>query len=193
MPVLYAPNVEEVITMAMDERHQKALRMRYEQGLTYAKIGEALGVKQERIRQIVQMGLRKLREPKHYYRLNAIPQIEAVKLQWANGELAKECEQLKQQIADLFGELERGREAQNLKMPLESSIDKLNLSMRSRNALLANEIGTVGKLVACSEYHLRGFRNLGDTSITNIKNALAEYGYELRKSAGQGAETEESQ
>lgn len=193
LPVLFLPNVEEVISMAVDERHQKALHLRYEQGWTYAKIGEALGVKQERIRQMVQEALRKLREPKHYYRLNAIPQIEAVRLQREKGELAKECEELKRQIADLFGELERQRVEQNLQMPLDSSIRELNLSMRSQNVLIANDIGTVGKLVSCSEYHLLGLRNMGETSLADVKKALAEYGYELRKPAGQGAETEESQ
>lgn len=78
--VLYWPNLEAVLSSALDERHQRVLRMRYEQNLSYRLIGEELGVGPERIRQLIVHSLRKLREPRNFFRLNATPERDVIKL-----------------------------------------------------------------------------------------------------------------
>ena len=79
----------------------------------------------------------------------------------------------------LFGE--------NLKVSLpmsnrfwESSVDELNLSVRSRNGLMRASADTVGKVseLIMAEGGLGKVRNLGKKSICEIKTALLAASYE---------------
>ena len=82
-------------------------------------------------------------------------------------------------VLSLFGE--------NLKVSLpmsnrfwESSVDELNLSVRSRNGLMRASADTVGKVseLIMAEGGLGKVRNLGKKSICEIKTALLAASYE---------------
>ncbi len=47
----------------LSEREQEMVRLRFEEGLTFTKIGEAFGVSLERARSIVHYAMRKIRKP----------------------------------------------------------------------------------------------------------------------------------
>lgn len=179
-PVLYWPNVDDVLLQALTEREQVVIRMRYEQGMTYKSISDEVGVKIERVRQIVAHARRKLREPRYFNRLWAVPAREVFRCQTECRELARQNEQLKEQIVLLSKGTEAGKVEKRLQMPLNSPVDALDISMRSRNRLIANRIDTVGDLINCTEAKLKSIPNLGKASIENIKTALARYGYELK-------------
>ncbi len=177
--ILYPYNLDEVIDFSLDERHQIAIRSRYEQGMTYREIGDLLGVGQERVHQILVKALQVLREPCNYLRLNAVPQIEVVKLRNEPRTLTEQHEDLKQQVADLFGDLERRKAEKRLCLPRESPLDKLGLSVRSYNALIAAGISTVGELIVCPVSKLKKTRHLGATSVEDIRACLERFDYEL--------------
>lgn len=62
---------------------------------------------------------------------------------------------------------------------LSKPIAELDLSVRSMNCLEGEKILTVGDLVSRSETELLGVRNLGKTSLTEIKAKLDELGLSL--------------
>ncbi|MCH9719839.1 MAG: DNA-directed RNA polymerase subunit alpha [Actinomycetia bacterium] len=65
---------------------------------------------------------------------------------------------------------------------LATSIDTLNLSVRSHNCLKREGIQTVGELITRSEADLLDIRNFGSKSIDEVKDKLVEMGLALRDS-----------
>src|SRR5205823_2648850 len=59
----------------------------------------------------------------------------------------------------------------------EIPIEELDLSVRAYNCLKANDITTVGQLLAKREDELLGLRNFGRKSLDEIKEKLVEKGY----------------
>jgi DNA-directed RNA polymerase subunit alpha len=64
---------------------------------------------------------------------------------------------------------------------LATTIEELNLSVRSYNCLKREGINTVGDLVQRSEQELMDIRNFGQKSIDEVKAKLEELGLELRE------------
>jgi DNA-directed RNA polymerase subunit alpha len=65
---------------------------------------------------------------------------------------------------------------------LATSIDALNLSVRSHNCLKREGVQTVGELITRSEADLLDIRNFGSKSIDEVKIKLNEMGLALRDS-----------
>ena len=61
----------------------------------------------------------------------------------------------------------------------EASITELELSVRARNCLDGANLRTLGDLVTLSEAEVMHLKNLGKTSLTEIKNKLSERGLAL--------------
>lgn len=180
LPVaLYWPNLDDVLSAALDDRCHSVIRMRYEQGMTYARIGNELGLSQERVRQIITRSLRELREPQYFRRLRAIPESEVLLLRSKIQELIRQQDDLKKQITSIFGEAGADKVEKRLQLPLDSYVDSLGVSIRTRNCLIANGKKTIADLIQCKESTISGFRHLGKLSIAEIKSALAQNGYSL--------------
>ncbi len=63
---------------------------------------------------------------------------------------------------------------------LDTSIDDLDLSVRSYNCLKRQGINTVGQLVECTEADLLNIRNFGAKSIEEVKDKLQQMGLGLK-------------
>ena len=57
---------------------------------------------------------------------------------------------------------------------LNTSIEELNLTARTANALINNEIRTVHDLVTLSEQDLRELKGFGSKALDEVKDKLAE-------------------
>lgn len=182
--VLFVPNLDSVLEDALDERQQKAIRMRYEQGMTYRAIGEVFGIGVERVRQVKSDALRNLRETKHYLRLCGVPKIEVRRLQFQVEELTRQKEALEKQI-ELFSsqvsETEAKKAAAQVKMPLDILINELDIPMRSLTCLTAHGVKTIDELLGYTKSDLQKIRNLGKKSAADIERALNACGYELKQ------------
>ena len=85
---------------------------------------------------------------------------------------------LQQQIAvfvdkELAGQITAPIKGESSDPQLERSIDDLDLSVRATNCLKAENISRIGDLVQSNEKALLRFPNLGQKSLTEIKEALA--------------------
>ncbi|MEZ5979832.1 MAG: DNA-directed RNA polymerase subunit alpha [Planctomycetota bacterium] len=69
---------------------------------------------------------------------------------------------------------QKNRESDELNKRLDTPIADLELSVRARNCLDGAEITTLRELVTLSEAEVMKLKNLGKTSLTEIKNKLAE-------------------
>jgi len=66
---------------------------------------------------------------------------------------------------------------------LATPITELDLSVRARNCLMAENIKTIGELVQKSEADLLKVRNFGKTSLTEIKKKLAGLGVNIQEAS----------
>ncbi len=71
------------------------------------------------------------------------------------------------------------QETNELRDRLSESLSELELSVRARNCLDGANLRTLGDLVALSESEVMNLKNLGKTSLTEIKTKLAERGLSL--------------
>ncbi len=74
---------------------------------------------------------------------------------------------------------EANRETSQLSTVLDAPIAELELSVRARNCLDGANLRTLFDLVNLSENEVMNLKNLGKTSLTEIKNKLAERGLSL--------------
>ncbi|MCE2967375.1 MAG: DNA-directed RNA polymerase subunit alpha C-terminal domain-containing protein [Phycisphaerales bacterium] len=72
----------------------------------------------------------------------------------------------------------------NTEAVLNKGVSELNLSVRARKALQLLNIQSLGDLVAHTEAELLGVKNFGATSLSEVRQKLAEYGLGLRKIDG---------
>ena len=73
---------------------------------------------------------------------------------------------------------------------LSTPVAELTLSVRAGNCLEAENIDTIGDLVQKSEEELLQLRNFGRTSLTEVKEKLAELGLRLKGDDGSSADAE---
>jgi DNA-directed RNA polymerase subunit alpha len=74
---------------------------------------------------------------------------------------------------------ERNRESSHMSVILSRPIADLALSVRARNCLDGANIQTLRDLVTLSENDVMNLKNLGKTSLSEIKSKLAEHGLSL--------------
>lgn len=71
------------------------------------------------------------------------------------------------------------REDEKLRKLLATSVDELELSVRSSNCLKAANLKTLGELVIRTEQEMLKYRNFGKKSLQEIREKLIEYGLNL--------------
>ena len=74
---------------------------------------------------------------------------------------------------------QQNREQQELNRVLDRPISDLELSVRARNCLDSANLTTIRELVTMSEQEVMNLKNLGKTSLTEIKTKLTERGLGL--------------
>jgi len=74
---------------------------------------------------------------------------------------------------------QQNREQQELNRVLDRPISDLELSVRARNCLDSANLSTIRELVTMSEQEVMNLKNLGKTSLTEIKTKLTERGLGL--------------
>jgi len=87
-------------------------------------------------------------------------------------------------------------ETEALRKLLETSVEELELSVRSSNCLKAAKIRTLGDLVQKTESEMLKYRNFGKKSLAELAKVLEGYslhfGVDVEKVLGKGEEREEN-
>lgn len=173
--------LEDVMAKCLSERENKVLQMRYEWGMTLEEAGKECGVTRERIRQVEAKAIRKLRFQQYKGTIMCVPKEEWRKAQ-------NDAEHYKAQSEYLQSELDKIRnitpeqmeEAEKKCTLLETTINELDLSVRSYNCCKRAGINTLGDLCGKTYTEMTRVRNLGKRSLQEIENKMNEYGLRFR-------------
>lgn len=162
----------------LEDREREVLWKHYKEKRTIAEIAQEFSISQGRVRQIESKALVRLRYP---YRWNFIKLgIDGVVKSRAQSEYNRGyTEGHRAGYADGFEDGCRGvvraiGPDHILNMPME----ELNLTMRSRNCLIAKNCKTVGDVARLSDEQIRVMRNFGKKSAAEVAQKLVDAGIE---------------
>lgn len=177
----------------LNTKEKNFLLYRYNQDKTYEEIGLLYGLTRERVRQVINCGLAKLRRPEiKYYLLygdeyrkavenlqNAQAEydraiVELMKSRFKEGlskidNINKKAEEYRKKTAEISEGIVNEEDLSACK---ENIITSLGLSVRSQNALRANNITTLSDLISLSHNDLASIKNLGKRSVDEIEEKL---------------------
>lgn len=185
-------------------REQRSLELLYKEDYTREEVARDLDVTQERVRQIINKGLHKLRHPSRakylfngYAQMRAIDELKEEKAACITSK--QQAELLHKYLGPEIGQylIEHDRAVEVAKMfdcaePSElpdkivetfvatrlenMPIEDLGLCVRAYNALHRAELNTVRDLVSLTEDDLIRIRNLGRKGFEDVKTKLARIG-----------------
>ena len=171
-------NIKEVIK-SLTEREQKVIQLRFIDGYTLEAVARQFSVTRERIRQIEQKALRKLRHPSRLEYLRK----------------GREVKQLQDDILNLQTQLVIQKEIMLKKLANPELIDvtneeiigaktieSLDFSVRTYNCLKRGGITKLHEIYELDVIDLLRIRNLGKKSAREIMSKLKEIGLEMKGS-----------
>lgn len=184
---LLAPRVDYVLKYMLTEQEAAVIVRRFKDHLKLSDIGKELDVTKERVRQIEEKALRKLRHPNRLRKINAGINYDAKinelqeKVENKEKELASKLHLLRIKIEKMNTILQEAGYKLKLDTPEDNaSIELLNLSIRSYNCLKRAGINTIKELTLKTKEDLKEVRNLGSKGIEEIIEKLEKTGYALK-------------
>lgn len=166
----------EYALSTLNEREQLVLCRRYKEQKTLREIGEEIGVKQERSRQIETAALRKLRYPRNmrFITKGVDGYIkERCKVEYERGYQVGYNVGYQQGVDEASnGVSKAGISVTIVSLPIEA----LDLSVRSFNALRRAGYVTVGDLLKVNEKEIIHIKNLGTKQRQEVAVSLYRYG-----------------
>lgn len=187
LPADYRGALEYVLIATLKEREAQILRYRYQMGLTYRVIGEKVGLGAERIRQIHDKAIRRLRHPSRlrFLRDGIIPEMERYRANCRDLFFNQGYrEGYRNGSMDARANLQNDSEPENDEAPAipieQAPLDILDPSVRVFNCLRRVNICTVGQLLSWSKTELMRIRNFGQLSLLELEQKLDKFELKLR-------------
>lgn len=182
----------------LKEREVTILRLRYEQGMTYAETGKQFNVTRERIRQIEAKAMRKICGDKisRYllYGLDYVSKIDELRNHQFESKRKTEMEKLKAHFEELSRQADEKEATDFLNEVTEYvkknfwdkaigdiSIDAMELSVRTRNCLARGGILTLTQLRQKTVKDLMRIRHMGLKSVEEVVAKAKEYNVDIKK------------
>ena len=160
----------------LNEREQLVLCRRYKDGKKLREIGEEIGVKQERSRQIETAALRKLRYPRNmFFMTKGVDEYikKRCKVEYERGYQVGYNAGYQQGVDEASnGVSKAGISVTIVSLPIEA----LDLSVRSFNALRRAGYVTIGDLLNVDEKGIIHIKNLGTKQRQEVAVSLYRYG-----------------
>lgn len=151
-------------------------------GKTFTEIGEEWDLTRERVRQIYNKALCRLRYALHQYVSEQDKlHMELTRLREDNERLRLKNEGLLEAITAAQIESPKDvHDAERLKI-LSTPISELNTSVRLQNCCRTAELVTIGDVVRIgSKREFLRYGHFGRKSLTELQGILSEYGFELK-------------
>lgn len=164
-------DLEVIFDTYLTEQEKYIVNLRYVRGFTYNKIGKLLNLSQERIRQITNKSLRKIRS-RHLlnnfvYNIDKDIEQKRLELEKLKAEIEDYDKKLKERLTDKTKESKKEED--------DFEICELNLTNRSYNALFKARLMKVNKVLEHTlSSRILKVRNLGKVSYFDILKALKE-------------------
>ena len=180
--------VEYVLCTMLTPRECAAVRLRFQDRKRFCEIGDAIGVKEKRAKQIIASAMRRLRHPIRS-RLLRIG-MEAYRAEFGEAKyqegFTKALKEARRLVFDmnnvepcLIKCTQPAARSSIAKFGLNDSIDNLDFSVRVWNSLRHAEINTIGELLAVPDAaSLLKIRNLGRKCVKEIVSRLSENGFD---------------
>ena len=166
----------EYALSTLNEREQLVIHRRYKERKTLREIGEEIGVKQERSRQIETAALRKLRSRRNMsFMTKGVDGYikERCKIEYERGYQVGYNEGYQQGV----DEAPRGISKAGMSVTIVSlPIEALDLSVRSFNALRRAGYVTIGDLLPVTDKQIIHIKNLGVKQRQEVAVSLYHYG-----------------
>ena len=160
----------------LNEREQLVLCRRYKDGKKLREIGEEIGVKQERSRQIETAALRKLRYPRNmFFMTKGVDEYikKRCKVEYERGYQVGYNAGYQQGVDEASnGVSKAGISVTIVSLPIEA----LDMSVRSFNALRRAGYVTIGDLLNVDEKGIIHIKNLGSKQRQEVAVSLYRYG-----------------
>lgn len=177
-PFDFMPSCNYAFHMSLSEREIAYLRLRYAEKQSLRTIAYKEDLSVERVRQIIETAIKKLRDP----------DIAPILLYGVRGyakqrsnDAAKNAAQttaekcLKEYMISLAKPEEYAKRADLYRLPLKS----LKLSRRSMHALYSAGCTDIGDVLTLGRERLAGLRNIGVTSYNEICDAIENLGLDI--------------
>ena len=175
-------SLEYILMELIPDDEERALRYRYQEGLSYKEVGEKVGSDRNKAKQKIAWGIRRIRHPRRAkYLLNGVEEIYTERYEYvresrfnegywigfkhgALGEMAPEFTNPYREHNDLT------------KMPIMmASVSYLQLSTRLHNGLMRANIKTIGELLTKSRRDILKIRNVGRRSVDELEEKLMQH------------------
>lgn len=166
---VYVPALKEAVAQLTD-REQKVIEMRFVHDMTYEQCGYRFNVTKERIRQVEQKAIHKLRNPRFrkHYLLDTLDKAFEIDAKRAR---------LERENIELRIKLEKYENVPKPKIePRKIDIANMELSVRSYNCLKRAGFNFVDDLDGMTYERLSHVRNLGRKSIMEVIAKASEFG-----------------
>lgn len=177
----YVPGLMEAMSV-LNEQEKKVIEYRFKSLMTLAEIGKELGLSGERIRQIKEKAIRRLRHPSQARKWNMRYILSYLDKEQEYRKTAEENEALKALVKEYEEKISAmGGTGKPAKADIysEMDVDELDLSVRSFNCLSICGIKKVKAITMLSMDDLMCIRNLGKKSAMEIEDTLNGLGMEL--------------
>lgn len=161
----------------LKDRERQALILRYGKKLTLRECGEIMEVTASRVRQIIELALRKLRHPSRVRTMLTSTRMCVEQMGKTVAILSHNNDLLTSVLRQIAPEKAAEKAADTIDVPLAG----MGLSVRPYNCLARRGKKTARDVASMTETDLRMIRGMGERSIREVKAALAAFGLSLRK------------
>lgn len=160
----------------LEDREQEVIRRRFEHHQSRSEVGQALGISIERVRQIENKIIIKLRYPARWsYIKLGVEGYMSYRVQEAKRKGFHEGYNAGYQngVFDTqHGVTLTSQDNEQFRLPIEC----MAISTRARNCLVCANLDTIGDVASISGERIRTMRNLGKVTAAEIAKALQEMG-----------------
>lgn len=159
----------EVAILTLTNREAEVIKQRYKENKTLKAIADYYEVTEERVRQILNKALRKLRHP------NVIKYIELGLEGYINSQYTKGYSD--GYIKGLNDAKSGDKATQKSDMFFQNNLESVELSVRAYNCLKQAGVNTIGDLLEFDDIEsIYNIRNLGKKSAVEIARKLSDFG-----------------
>ena len=173
----------DYVMPSLTEREVTVITAYFKEEKTLEEIAKEKGVTRERIREIKQKALRKLRHPWRsgifMYGLE-YKKLQEEKKQLEKERIAKRNEALKQEIEALSNESHLFPDGDTMDVVSQITIEEAGFSVRSYNSLKRAGFRTLGDVSLLRDQDMQRIRSIGKKSIRDIIQVLTGYSLSVR-------------